>query len=459
MLSSRSFAAAFFTITLSSFCCFGQFFEGEGAKSSPTNIRAIRDRNIEMLQEIRQILKMEYFDKQYRGIDIDERFKTAAEKIKTLESHSAIFKTIAQLLLEFNDSHTVLYPPGRSHRLQYGFSMQVIGEDVFVTDVKKGSDAEAKGLRVGDVIRRLGKHDLNRQNLWQVYYYIYYLEPQDRLRILVHAADDTEREMIVMPTVSSPDEKMMLQRERARRKKARTEVPYKCKAMNTELIACRLESFVVEKRSIDKMMTEVQPYKKLILDLRGNGGGYVTIEEYLTGHFFDKEVKIGDMVMRGTTKPRFAKVRKDRGFAGELIVLIDSRSASAAEVFARVVQLEKRGKVVGDTSAGAVMTSGALPLAQNYGDTRFIVYTLNVTVADMIMSDGNRLEHIGVVPDHPVGPSRNALRLGNDPVLAYAARLMGVTLSSADAAKFGFLSTASEFDDEEEDNSKDPNEP
>jgi C-terminal processing protease CtpA/Prc len=39
-------------------------------------------------------------------------------------------------------------------------------------------------------------------------------------------------------------------------------------------------------------------------------------------------------------------------YPDKIIVLIDSNSASAAELFARVMQIEHRGVVMGDRSAG-----------------------------------------------------------------------------------------------------------
>ncbi|MEQ1765178.1 MAG: hypothetical protein ABL984_18770, partial [Pyrinomonadaceae bacterium] len=80
---------------------------------------------------------------------------------------------------------------------------------------------------------------------------------------------------------------------------------------------------------------------------------------------------------------------------------------------------------------------------------------MNVTVADLVMSDGNRLEHIGVIPDHPVGPTAFALAHKNDPVLSFAAKLLGEKMSPEEAGKLEFLFKRTEADDDEDDNKGD----
>ena len=97
--------------------------------------------------------------------------------------------------------------------------------------------------------------------------------------------------------------------------------------------------------------------QSLILDLRGNGGGWVLTIKRIVANLFDRDVKIGDHIKRNETKPEMAKSRGDKAFNGKLVILVDSRSASASEVLARVVQLEKRGRIIGDQTGGAVMTS------------------------------------------------------------------------------------------------------
>ena len=417
--------------------------------ASPASAKLNRSRGLNMLDEIKDVIKERYYDKNYRGINLDERFKTAAERIKTMNTNSQIFRVIAQVLLEFNDSHTRFVPPSRANRVEYGFSMQMIGGNCFVVDVKKGSDAEAKGLKAGDIIAGIGNIAPSRETLWKMNYLLYSLDPQESVKVYVLNADRTEREIEIKSTFKSIADR---EREAQKKRKEKQENPYKCREINSEAIACKLETFSVDKRFIDKMMKEVGGHKKFILDLRGNGGGYVKIEEYLTGHFFDSDMKIADFVMRHSSKERIARTQKGKIFTGELVVLIDSDSASASEVFARVIQLERRGKIVGDVSAGAVMTSNYITMANARGvpDSQTIsLYALNLTIADLIMRDGKRLENVGVIPDYPVGPTGKALFEKTDPVLAFSAELLGTKLTAEDAGKFYFLTKKPEEADEE----------
>ncbi|HKP69149.1 MAG TPA: S41 family peptidase [Pyrinomonadaceae bacterium] len=419
---------------------------------SKSTVSSKRERGLKMLTKIKEILELYYYDKSYRGIDIDKKFSEARDQVKNLETNADIFRVIAGVLLEFNDSHTRFYPPDRTNKVEYGFTLQIIGDRCLVTDVTKGSDAEKQGMSPGDIVTKIGQYPVTRDSLWVINYFIYQLEPIPDLPIVVRKPNRPDRSLVIQASFKTLDER---RQEAEKRRNEKAENPYKCAKLSPDTIACKLRSFVVDKKMIDRMMTEVAGSKKLILDLRGNGGGYVRTEEYLTGHFFDRDVKIADMITRKKTETMVAKPVAKRAFTGELVVLIDSRSASASELFSRVIQIEKRGKVVGDVSAGAVMTSYNMGLAVPGGSLQhmtFSPYGLNVSVADVIMSDGKRLEQMGVVPDHPVGPSSAAVAAKNDPVLAFAAELMGVKLTPQEAGKLDFLykKVEAEVDDDED---------
>ena len=184
---------------------------------------------------------------------------------------------------------------------------------------------------------------------------------------------------------------------------------------------------------VDDMMNKVAKHRALILDLRGNGGGYVDTLQRLVGNIFDRDIKIGEVKRRNESKPFIAKTRGEKAFKGELVVLVDSDSGSASEVFARVVQLEKRGVVLGDITAGAVMRSRIYPL--EHGTEQRVYYALSITDADIIMTDGKSLEHVGVVPDETILPSADDIAAAKDPVLTRAVALYGAQLDAADTGK------------------------
>src|SRR6185369_8565262 len=144
-------------------------------------------------------------------------------------------------------------------------------------------------------------------------------------------------------------------------------------------------------------------------------------------------LKVSDLKYRREVKTETADTKGNRGFKGKLIVLIDARSASASEIFARVIQLEKRGVVIGDRSMGAVMQSR--PYQYEVGLETVSYYGASITNADVIMKDGKSLEHVGVTPDELMLPTAADLAANRDPVLARAAELLGLKLDPEAAVK------------------------
>ena len=102
-------------------------------------------------------------------------------------------------------------------------------------------------------------------------------------------------------------------------------------------------------------------------------------------------------------------------------------------MFARVVQLEKRGVVIGDRSSGSVME--ARHYEEKIGLDTVIFFGVSVTESDLIMTDGQSLEHKGVTPNVIVLPTAKDLAADRDPVMAHAAELLGVKLTPEDAGK------------------------
>jgi carboxyl-terminal processing protease len=195
----------------------------------------------------------------------------------------------------------------------------------------------------------------------------------------------------------------------------------------------KMPIFLLENSEIDRLFAIARKHSTLILDLRENPGGLVDAARRMISDLVDHDVKMFDRVTRRGQSTLVAKSRGSSAFSGKLIVLIDGGSASSAEILARVVQLEKRGTVIGDRSAGAVMETQFLPFAM--GGEMAIFYSVAVTDADLIMSDGKSLERAGVRPDEVVLPSPADLAAGRDPAMARAAQLAGLSLNAVAAGK------------------------
>ncbi len=121
---------------------------------------------------------------------------------------------------------------------------------------------------------------------------------------------------------------------------------------------------------LDKMKQEGM--QKLILDLRGNGGGILTEATNIADEFLDDTKMIvytkGDKIA-----PTEIRAIKDGMFEkGKLVVLIDETTASASEILAGALQDWDRATIIGRRSFGKGLVQQQFPLS-NGGALRLTV--------------------------------------------------------------------------------------
>jgi C-terminal processing protease CtpA/Prc len=383
-----------------------------------------------MLRQVRHDVEQNYYDPQFHGLDLKSQFNGAEQRLKAAPSLTDAFAIVANLLLQFDDSHTVFIPPNRTTHVDYGWQMAMVGDVPLITTVDPQSDAAAKGLAAGDRVLLLNGFSPDRSNLPRLDYLYRFIRPQAQQRVAVLKPDGSARTVDVvsrLQTRQSPDAGDLLADleqllDRARDRSA---------AVGDEVLVWKMAVFG-QPDAVDEMIRKARGYKTLVLDLRGNGGGSVAALRELVSRCIDHIVVVASEKRRGKEAREVARPAKN-GFAGRLVVLVDSRSASAAEMFARIVQIEKRGTVLGDRTAGAVMTSRVFP--HNVGVASVAFYATSVTIADVRMSDGASLEHIGVEPDEIVLPRPSDLAGGRDPVLAQAIALAGGRVTPEEAGR------------------------
>jgi C-terminal processing protease CtpA/Prc len=387
-----------------------------------------RDLVQSMLRDISSDVKKHYYDPNFHGIDWDAKVREAEAKIGSSDSWNVALSDIADALDNLHDSHTLFWPPARPEVPDYGFEMQMIGDRCYVIRVRPGSDAEAKGLKAGDEILTVNRYAFARDDFWKIDYLYKVLSPQSGLRLELRAVNGNKGQVDVMaklverphgditghaPVTRAIENEVHLNRVRYAEK-------------GDGLLIVKLPVFLLSLSEVESVVGKMRKHSGVLLDLRGNPGGREDTLQFLLGGLFENNVKIGDRQDRVSTRPVEARPRH-HAFTGKLVVLIDSKSGSASELLARVVQIEKRGSVVGDHSSGSVME--AKHYYHRTGTGTIFVYGASITEADFKMSDGQSLEHKGVSPDTLLLPTSTDLANGRDPVIAFAAEMLAVKIT------------------------------
>jgi carboxyl-terminal processing protease len=157
---------------------------------------------------------------------------------------------------------------------------------------------------------------------------------------------------------------------------------------------------------------------KLILDMRGNPGGYLDAAVDISSWFLESGKTV---VVEDYANNKDPKIYRSKGydvFTDKLkfIILIDGGSASASEIVAGALQDHKRATLVGSQSFGKGSVQEVIDITK---DT-----LLKITVAKWLTPNGNSISEKGLTPDYEIDITEKDLKDKKDPQMDKAVELL-----------------------------------
>ena len=147
---------------------------------------------------------------------------------------------------------------------------------------------------------------------------------------------------------------------------------------------------------------------KLLLDLRGNPGGYLEAAISMASWFLPEGKVVVTEDYGEESEPKVFRSKGYNVFNDKLkfVILIDGGSASASEILAGAMQDHKRAILVGSESYGKGSVQEVVDITP---DT-----LLKITVAKWLTPNGNLITDKGLTPDYLVEFSKEPARAGGD---------------------------------------------
>jgi carboxyl-terminal processing protease len=377
-------------------------------------------------------VKARFYDPSFGGQDWDALGEQYRPRIAAAPDDETFYKLTNQMLDQLHTSHLALVPPGGWERIDpivfapgsIGLDLRLIAGQAVVTSVQPDSPAAQAGLRPGYVITAIedvpideivaqaqaedsrsdNERKLTNLSTNAVLSRIYG-SPGTSVSIAYHDSQDVQHQEII------------LRIERQRTATLGNDLP----PVYLEFETDRLENDVAYVRfntfhpallaDIITAIDEVGGQSGVIMDLRGNSGGDTDAVEVLARYFLDEAVTFCKL-RRGDQTSDWDVTPQVGAYTGPVIVLIDSLTASAGEVFAGCMQGVGRVTIIGERSPGSALYADTLAL----DDGSVLLYPMaEIRSVEDVVLEGN-----GVTPDDEVELSRETLLQGNDPQLQAA---------------------------------------
>lgn len=323
-----------------------------------------------------KFLKDQGYNVQKQPVKIDNNTEKVAEIIHIIDknyvdevntdtlNHLPIDSILHQL-----DPHSMYLPPEKASEQSdllegnfqgIGIEYYILNDTLMVTSVVKDGPAYTSGMRPGDKILRVDSAYVSGRQL-----------PRDQMIGRIKGKSGTPVQLVLLrPGSPLP---VMMSIKRARVQVSSIDASY---MINPSTGYVRISKFGA---NTDADFTEslkalkAKGMTKLILDLRDNGGGYLTAATGLANQILPENKLI--VYTEGKHEPRTDYIATGGGEFehGKLAILINENTASASEILAGAVQDLDRGVIIGRRSFGKGLVQEQFP----FGDGS----ALNLTIA------------------------------------------------------------------------------
>jgi C-terminal processing protease CtpA/Prc len=397
----------------------------ETLPAAPTQNVLSREERAEIFEQVWKAIDDEYYDPKFRGLDwraVGERYRPLAGAARTDAEFYGVFEL---MLAELRDGHTDFVQPrppgvpgeGGAHG-RLGLKLGDAEGGGVVVEVEPGSKAESLGVRPGQVLREVNGRPVEEHvNFIRSKVAGSSTERLFRVKILsalLYGGFLAKPRTLGLTDFDGREFTVELTEETGL-------------AEPPDLTARRLESGAgyVKFRSwtrpvqeeFAKALATMKDAPGVVIDLRGNHGGEASVVQEIAGHFFARATDCGGFRARDGAVQKYNTRPAPKAYAGPVVILVDSESASASEGFTAFMQESGRARVVGRQTAGSTLNRGGHRQFKGGGQLFF-------STRSYLTPRGREIEGVGVTPDLTVPLTRADLRAGRDAALEAAGALL-----------------------------------
>ncbi len=338
-----------------------------------------------------------------------DKLKTEHVNSKDIKDQNLVYGAIKGLTESISDPYTEFFTPKdyKTFKETIGGNFSGIGAEIGIRNDQlvviaplKNSPSEKAGILAGDMILRIDAKTTDGLNIGQAVQ-------------IIRGETDTKVTLNILRKGWTKSKDFIITR-------SIINIPTIDYEMKGDIAYIQLYNFDANTETVFynavKDILLDKKAKGMILDMRNNPGGYLDVAVNMAGWFIPK----GDVVVKEKYADGKVDIFKANGNSilkdMPMVVIINGGSASAAEILAGTLRINRKIQLVGEKSFG----KGSVQELQTLKDDSAV----KITVAKWLLPDDSAIDKVGLVPDITVALTEDDINSDKDPQLDKALELV-----------------------------------